>query len=234
LIRQFVIDICKRIARAVLIRLAEDIELMQAMQSCFSSATFARRELAAVDTVPDRDALLLEALKRAPADGLICEFGVYKGYTLRIIAEALRSRPVYGFDSFEGLPEAWRLGFDKGTFKIDATKLPKFPENVKLYPGLFDATLPAMLAEDARKAAFLHVDCDLYSSTKCVFDALSDRLQAGTVIVFDEYFNFPGWENDEHRALIEASRDTGFAYEYIFYNPRGQQVAIVVTGIQDT
>jgi hypothetical protein len=233
LIRQIVIDVCKRIARAVLIRLAEDVELMQTMQISFNSATFARRELASVDAVPDRDTLLLKALERVPPDGLVCEFGVYKGHTLRIIANALKSRPVYGFDSFTGLPEAWRPGFDKGSFKVDATKL-RFPENVKLYPGLFHATLPAMLAEDARNTAFLHIDCDLYSSTKCVFDALSCRLQAGTVIVFDEYFNFPGWENDEHRALAEAARDAGFAYEYILYNPRGQQVAIVVSEVRNT
>jgi hypothetical protein len=53
------------------------------------------------------------------------------------------------------------------------------------------------------------------------------------VVVFDEYFNFSGWENDEHRALIEAASDAGFTYDYIFYNPHGQQVAIMVTGVRD-
>lgn len=217
----------------MLIRLAEDVELMQALHAGFGSAAFACTKLGTAHAIRDRDALLIKALERAPADGLVCEFGVYKGHTLKIIANALESRPVYGFDSFEGLPEAWRPGFDIGTFKVEGADMPAFPENVKLYPGLFDATLPVMLREDTRPAAFLHVDCDLYSSTKCVFDAISERLRVGTVIVFDEYFNFPGWENDEHRALEEAARDKGFTFDYLFYNPNGQQAAIVVTKVRN-
>lgn len=206
---------------------------MQVIQAGLRTAEFASTKLSGERVVPSRDALLLKALERVPADGLVCEFGVYKGHTLKIIASAVGSRPVYGFDSFEGLPEAWRSCFDIGTFKVKGADMPVFPENVKLYPGLFDATLPVMLREDARPAAFLHVDCDLYSSTKCVFDAISDRLRVGTVIVFDEYFNFPGWENDEHRALEEAARDKGFTFDYLFYNPNGQQVAIVVTEVRN-
>lgn len=196
-----------------------------------SSAAFTSEKLSRAIAVADRDTLLRKALERITGDGLVCEFGVYKGHTLEIIADTVKNGVVYGFDSFEGLPEAWRTGFDKGAFKIEAKDLPSFAKNVRLYPGWFDATLPAMLKDDARRAAFLHIDCDLYSSTKCIFESLAGRLRAGTVIVFDEYFNFPGWENDEHRALIEAARDFGFTYDYILYNPRGQQAAIVVTGV---
>lgn len=206
---------------------------MQAVQAGLSSAAFANANLGSAGVVRSRDTLLLKALEHAPADGLVCEFGVYKGRTLSIIAKALSNRRVYGFDSFGGLPEAWRSGFGKGAFRVELSDVPVLPENVKLYAGLFDATLPTMLQEDSRPAAFLHIDCDLYSSTKCVFGALSERLRTGTVIVFDEYYNFPGWEKDEHRALLEAAQGSGFTYKYLFYNPNGQQVAIVVTGVRD-
>ena len=43
----------------------------------------------------------------------------------------------------------------------------------------------------------LHIDCDLYSSTKDVFDQVYDRLVKGTVIIFDEYWNGPHWREDE-------------------------------------
>lgn len=233
LIKEFIINLCQRLARAVLIRLAEDVELMQAIQAGVSSATLVNKEFGGVEAVPDRERLLVKALQRVPPDGMVCEFGVYKGHTLQIIANVLKDRIVYGFDSFEGLPEVWRSGFGKGTFKVDAADIPEFPKNVTLYPGQFDTTLPRMLQEDSRRAAFLHIDCDLYSSAKYVFDLVSRRLRPGTIIVFDEYFNFPGWEHDEHRALIEAARNAGFTYEYIFYNPKGQQVAIVVTGVRE-
>jgi hypothetical protein len=206
---------------------------MQSIQAGLSSAAYISGNLAGAIAVSDRDTLLRKALERVTDDGLVCEFGVYKGHTLKIIAAALGGRAVYGFDSFEGLPETWRAGFDKGAFKVDLKDLESLPDNVKLYPGWFDATLPTMLRDDARQAAFLHIDCDLYSSTKCVFESLSARLRPGTVIVFDEYFNFPGWEHDEHRALTEAARDFDFSYKYLLYNRKGQQVAIVVTGVKN-
>ena len=40
---------------------------------------------------------------------LILEFGVYKGTTTRIIRNSLPlDYKIYGFDSFEGLPEDWK------------------------------------------------------------------------------------------------------------------------------
>ena len=231
MLRTLAINLLQRAARPVVRRLARDLELMQIVRASASSADFALQNLTKATIVRDRNTLLLEALKHAKGDGLVCEFGVYKGHTLNIIANALTAGVVYGFDSFEGLPETWRNGFDKGKFKIEAAGIPAFPGNVKLYPGWFDATLPKFLNDDDRQATFLHIDCDLYSSTKCIFESLGKRLRAGTVIVFDEYFNFPGWENDEHRALIEAAHSFGFTYDYILYNPLGQQVAIIITGI---
>ena len=51
--------------------------------------------------------------------------------------------------------------------------------------------------------AFIHVDCDLYSSTKTIFSLLSDRIVPGTIILFDEYFNYPNWQQHEYKALQE-------------------------------
>jgi len=51
------------------------------------------------------------------------EFGVATGATLRKIATSFPSRSVYGFDSFEGLPEDWRgdgvTWNPKGTYACD-------------------------------------------------------------------------------------------------------------------
>ena len=64
----------------------------------------------------------------------------------------------------------------------------------------------------------MHVDCDLYSSTKTVLDALAGRIRAGTVIVFDEYHNFPGWREHEHKAFMEFCEAFHVDFEYISYN----------------
>ena len=73
--------------------------------------------------------------------------------------------------------------------------------------------------------SLLHVDCDLYSSTVTIFDALGPRLQPGTVILFDEYYNFPRWQQHEYKAFQEFVVSSGMKYEYIGYSVTGQQVA---------
>lgn len=93
------------------------------------------------------------------------EFGVYSGGTINQISAAKPDKIVYGFDSFEGLPETWRSGFDKGYFDTKEN-LPKVNENVRLIKGWFDETLPSFVKAHPEKCEFIHVDCDLYSSTK--------------------------------------------------------------------
>jgi hypothetical protein len=155
--------------------------------------------------------------------GLVCEFGVWRGATIDFIA-SLTSGPVYGFDSFEGLPERWRDGFERGHFKL--ARLPKVARNVRLVEGWFDKSLPVFLTKHPQMAAFLHIDCDLYSSTKTVFDLLGDRIIAGTVIVFDELFNYAGWQKGEFKAFQEFIARTGSTYEWLGYCRYHSQAAV--------
>jgi hypothetical protein len=137
-------------------------------------------------------------------------------------------RTIFGFDSFEGLPEDWRGPFSSGVFSRGG-QLPVVPANVHLVKGWFDEVLPGFAAAHLGPAALLHVDCDLYSSTKCIFRELGDRIHPGTVIVFDEYFDYPGWEEHEHRAFAEFVAASGLGYRYIAYNRLHEQVAVVIT-----
>ena len=77
-------------------------------------------------------------LKHKP-DTLWLEFGVASGNTINYISQFTDDK-VYGFDSFEGLPEKWRDGFDKGAFSQNGT-LPKVNQNVELIKGWFNETL---------------------------------------------------------------------------------------------
>ena len=112
--------------------------------------------------------------------------------------------------------------------KLAQKKLPKVPDNVQFEIGLFDQTIPEFLASHADPVAFLHVDCDLYSSTVTIFDAFGPRLQTGAIILFDEYYNFPRWQQHEYKAFQEYVTRSGMRYEYIAYSVTGQQVAIRV------
>jgi len=170
--------------------------------------------------------LLTHAMSLAPAEGLVLEFGVATGRTIRHIAR-LAAREVHGFDSFEGLPETWRTGFGPGKFR---QSLPAVPPNAILRKGWFSETLPPFLAGNAGPVALLHVDCDLYSSTAFVLEALRGRIVKGSVIVFDEYLNYPGWKQHEHRAFQEFVAKTGLKFRFDSFVPSHQQVCVVVTG----
>src|ERR1700746_547501 len=159
--------------------------------------------------------LLVHALRLVNHDGLFLEFGVATGHTISQIAE-LSQAQVFGFDSFEGLPEPWRTGFPKGRFSGDP---PKVPPNVSIVKGWFSETLPEFMQEHNEPVAFLHVDCDLYSSAKCILDLLERRIDRGCVIVFDEYFNYPGWQHHEHKAFMELVQRGQFRFRYDAFVP---------------
>lgn len=178
-----------------------------------------------VDSVTSSHELLSKALTFVKSDGLVCEFGVFSGKSINHIASHVNTE-VFGFDSFEGLPERWRDGFDRGFFKVD--KLPKVSKNVVLIKGWFDKTLPEFVKSQSKSVAFLHIDCDLYSSTKVIFDNFGEKIKPGCVIVFDEYFNYPGWKEGEIKAFHEFLDTHHLEYEYIGYNANHEQAAVVI------
>ncbi|WP_338661175.1 class I SAM-dependent methyltransferase [Pararoseomonas sp. SCSIO 73927] len=202
-----------------------DLDRLAAFAAGLDSANYATSHMADAKRCRSKRALLNEAAAKATLPGLVLEFGVFSGRSINHIAE-LFPGPVYGFDSFEGLPENWGR-FRKGHF---ATALPAVAENVELVVGWFNETLPGFLREHPGDIRLLHVDCDLYSSTRTIFDECRDRIRAGTVIVFDEYFNYPGWRDHEFRAFQEFVAEAGLNYEYFGLTPQGQQVGAVITG----
>ena len=160
--------------------------------------------------------LLSYALKQIKNDGVYLEFGVFKGKSINHIAKNVPNKTIYGFDSFEGLPEAWDSLHLKSHFKMN--KLPEVRNNVKLIKGFFDKSLPKFMSENGDfKTAFIHCDSDLYSSAKTMFECLKHTIQSGTIIVFDEYFNYPNWENGEYKAFQEFINENGLKYKYIGY-----------------
>jgi hypothetical protein len=158
------------------------------------------------------------------AHGQVLEFGVATGRTLNQFARWLPHKTVYGFDGFEGLPEDWTSRMRRGFFA--RKHVPRVRKNCELVVGWFDQTLPGFVKKHQDPIALLHVDCDLYSSTVTILNNLKDQIVPGTVIVFDEYINYPGWQLDEFKAWQEHIKAWGIKYEYIGRVSRHQKVAI--------
>jgi hypothetical protein len=197
---------------------------------------FIEREMAAVQSrelflTPLQHVSSRYDKSRLVAGGLWLEFGVATGKTISVIAEALPALQeggvapaggvVFGFDSFQGLPEDWRPGFTEGHFEREGALAPLFDEaleaRIVLVPGWFEDTLPAFLDAHPEPVSLLHLDCDLYSSAVYVLRALiaRGRIVEGTVIIFDELFGYSGFEHGEFRALFEVCEMCGLEYEWI-------------------
>jgi hypothetical protein len=211
-------------------RTRRDVWTLLEQESARTSAELVRREMHNLTLSVNQYDTLRDGLREAPAEGLALEFGVATGTTLQIIADARQGRGVYGFDSFQGLPEHWRLGYDQGEFAHEPPEV----AGAELVVGLFADVLPGFLAEHPGPVAFLHVDCDLYSSTATVLEHVGPRFVAGTVIVFDEYFNFPGWQDHEHRAWREYVDKTGLEFEYAGLTMDDEQVWVRITSVPES
>jgi len=161
--------------------------------------------------------VLTAALKEVSAreqDGLCLEFGTFEGNSMRHSAKMLPGRRFYGFDSFEGFPDDGRPDW-KQDFSV--AELPDVPENVTLMKGYFSETLAPFLAANTDPVAFVHVDCDIYSSTIEVLGPLhaAGLLVPGVVVAFDELINYPNYLWNEMLALFELTEDTGLSFEWL-------------------
>lgn len=157
---------------------------------------------------------LVAALDAAGPDGSTLEFGVRYGISTRWLAE--KAPIVHGFDSFEGLPEQWHVQ-PEGAYSTHG-EAPELPPNVILHVGWFDSTLPVFVKDNTEPVRLMNVDCDLYRSTKVVFDQLASRIGPGTVLVFDEYIVNDKWREDEFKAFQEAVAEHGWRYEYLAFS----------------
>lgn len=142
---------------------------------------------------------------------LYLEFGVYEGYTLRRWAKLLTnpSSSLHGFDSFEGLPENWDGLRPKGTFDVKGM-IPQYDDRrVSLHQGWFEDVLPNFLLPDHERLV-IHIDADLYSSTKFVLNALRESIVPGTLIIFDEFCD----RLHEMKAFDEFIRTTAIGFRF--------------------
>jgi predicted O-methyltransferase YrrM len=171
-------------------------------------------------------ALLDHAIAASTAPGLVLEFGVYFGRSIRRLPRG-DDGLVHGFDSFEGLPEHWGARDARGALSTGG-RLPTVPEHVRLHRGWFADTLPGFLAAHPGPVRLVHIDCDLYASTVTVLDGLAARLRAGAVLVFDDFLAYPGYEAHEFRAWHEFAARAALKSEWLGFTLVGREAALRV------
>lgn len=189
----------------------------------------------------------IDFVNRLDVPGDILEFGVFAGASLALLAHALCQHPralprrVVGFDSFKGLPgthdphPVWR----DGVFAVNEWWHPTLPIGAPATPdavhdlfracalpeptivdGAFVDTVPRVVPRDVSAASVVHLDCDLYESTRDALAGVAGVLQDGTMLLFDDWFLYHGNpERGEARAFREflAARPGWGAAHYTSY-----------------
>ena len=136
------------------------------------------------------------------------EFGVFQGESIRYWT-SINKRPesrFFGFDSFEGLPEDWKDGMPRGHFDTGGST-PKIADaRVQFVKGWFVNSVPPFARDfTTRNRLVLHLDADLYSSTMLPLVHFERLMTAGTLLIFDEFYD----REHEYKALMDWQKIFG-------------------------
>lgn len=142
--------------------------------------------------------LLLRTIVERDVGGDLAELGVYKGHSARLIHHYMPDRPLHLLDTFGGfsqgdLRETGTVDQQKnlaGMFKdtsVDGvlSYIDPVSENVRMYPGVFPASVPESLV--SKRFAFVHLDADIYEPTVTGLRFFYPRMSQGGIIVVHDY-----------------------------------------------
>ena len=166
--------------------------------------------------------------------GDIVEFGVYTGRSLALLSyyhetfkqtihgNVVPRRLVVGLNSFSGLPQNTHERWPEGLFRVNHSYHPTIakgevvtPERVRDFFAACDLPRPLIISDYFKniarevntatdKVALIHIDCDLYESTLEALNLVRPKIQDGSVILFDDWFNFRASRDEgEQKAFLE-------------------------------
>jgi len=150
------------------------------------------------------------------------EFGVAGGGSSNFFSKYVNK--LFAFDSFEGLIEDWiGTSLPKGYYNQNK-KIPKLNSNVEPIVGWAEETIGSFIETHNPKINFIHFDMDTYKSTKLVLEKTKPFLFKNAILIFDNIYNYAGWENGEFKALCEVFKEDEFDFKA--FNLLGKQIVI--------
>ena len=153
------------------------------------------------------------------------EFGVFEGKSSNFFSKFVNK--LYCFDGFEGLKEDWAGSqYAKGHFNLNK-KIPKLNSNVEPIVGWVEDTLDDFLKKHNPKINFVHLDMDTYNPSKFTLEKIKPYLVKGSIILFDELYNYIGWKNGEFKALNEVFNENEFEYKAFNVNTKQCVIQII-------
>ena len=130
----------------------------------------------------------------------------------------------HGLDTFEGMPEnnEKNIIFEKGNFNSNIEnvnkKIKKIEIDYKLYKGNFNETKNSLKKNLLnRKVAIINFDCDIQKSTDDALEIIKDKIDIGTILMFDDYNSFKADNNQgQRKSFANFSKNENFIFEKFF------------------
>ncbi len=216
---------------AALVTAFKDIRVTAQIAAGQTSAAWIAQHAGDVASFGRRHEMLDKICQDPIPDGALAEFGVFTGAVTRFLRPRFPDRPYHAFDSFRGMPQGMALAVAAGDFDLGGA-VPELPPDTTVHPGWFDDTIPAFHKASADTLALVYIDCEIYASVKTVLDNLYNRFAIGAIIAFDDWYNFPNWEQHSHKALNELVERTGAQFTPIGITVREHAVAFRYDGIK--
>ena len=124
--------------------------------------------------------------------GDVCEVGVYRGGTAKVISENVKNCEVFLFDTFDGMPyydsendKTWTVGTFNETDYDMVSKLFESNPDVQIYKGIFPSETSHHIEDKMFK--FVHLDVDNYQPYKECLEFFYNKMVPGGIILFDDY-----------------------------------------------
>jgi len=123
--------------------------------------------------------------------GEYAEVGICQGSTAKVICEAKGDKPLHLCDTFEGLPQpgaAEQHVEKQGRFACSLESIQAYLQgypNLHYHRGLYPDSVRGVL--DDVRFSFVHLDVDLYASTKDCLEYFWPRLVPGGILISHDY-----------------------------------------------
>jgi O-methyltransferase len=129
----------------------------------------------------------IDAVKKVPGD--MAELGVASGASAMMIASRAPGRILHLFDTFEGLPKPTQpdsARFRERQYSYSLEEVQRYLKNddIRFHRGLFPLTATPL---SGTRFAFVHLDADLYESTRAGLEWFYPRLNRGAILICHDY-----------------------------------------------
>lgn len=131
------------------------------------------------------------SVRASQLQGAFCEFGIYQGGSLELIAKFNPNVNIFGIDSFQGLPEPTQHDFHhEGEFaNVDYTAIVGYFKMIHPTVRILRGFSPKVFEffDENIRFAFVHIDVDMYGSVKDACDFFYPRMVENGIMLFDDY-----------------------------------------------